>query len=465
MNILFIVKMIEYGDYLPVCYLSAVAKHLGHKTALCILDDHDVYEMVERIRPDILAYSSNVLGHDQMVRINKELKLKYDFISIMGGPHPTYMPELFESSSMDVFCIGEGELVFQEFLERIEKGESFDDVKNLITVKGRNEIRPLADLSTLYPPDRSITLDNSNLKNTSKKSFFTSRGCPFSCAYCCNDFFKQIYKGKGKVFRRFSVDQIIAEMKSVKASYKMEFVKLGDDLFALKVDKWLEDFLSRYKKEIGLSFNCYLRLDCVNEELLSLLRKSGCYSVHLSVDSISEHVREHVLNRKWKKVDVEEKIKLIHSFGINTWVNFMVAAPESTVDDDLGVVYMAKRTNISYVSTSTTIPLKNTSLWHYCVEKGYINKDYEGQMDQCAGKSPLNCFSRREKDIRYNVFCLANVVSHWPTPFFQLGMLLIRYAPSNRLFKMMRDWGYRYALKTKIFKIQDNQDTRKRFPR
>jgi len=331
MNVLFVIGRIDYGDHISLSYLSSIAKKGGFNTSLCILDTDDIFEKMEEIHPSIVAYSANIETYNKLIEANKSIKNKYEFISIMGGPHPTFRPDLFPESSMDVFCIGEGELPFGEFLDVVKHNNSFDNIDNLITKNGYKEVRPLINnLDNLPEADRDLTINNSYLKRVSKKSFYTTRGCPFTCSYCCNSYYKRLYRGKGRAIRRFSVDRIIKEMLQVKEKYKMDFVKIGDDLFASKVDGWLREFSNRYSKEIGIPFNCYLRLDLINDEMLELLKKAGCYSVHLSIDSCSKHVREKVLNRKWKDINFEKVIKKIHSYGIKTWVNFMLAAPEST---------------------------------------------------------------------------------------------------------------------------------------
>lgn len=98
-------------------------------------------------------------------------------MSIMGGPHPTFSPETFPESGMEAYCIGEGEYAFRDFLVKVEKGESFDDVENLITRNKTNPVRPLIrNLDELPLTDRDLILSNSYLKNTPKKTFFAARG-------------------------------------------------------------------------------------------------------------------------------------------------------------------------------------------------------------------------------------------------------------------------------------------------
>lgn len=455
MNILFVIKKIEFGDYISISYLSSIAKIRGHNVDICILDNNNIFNMVNDFEPDIIAYSANILGYDEMVEVNAELKNNHEFISIMGGAQPTFEPDLFPDSSMDIFCIGEGELVFEEFLEKVENNEPYDNVLNLITKKRINPIRNLIDnLDDLPLPDRNLTINNSFLKDSSKKSVFTSRGCPYSCSYCCNSYYNKMYKGKGKIIRRFSVDRIIEEIKHLINDCNVDFIKFGDDLFALKADDWLKEFSKKYKSEIDIPFNCYLRLDMISDELLLLLKNAGCYSVHLSVDSCSKNVRDNIFNRKWKNIDIKEKLLLVKKYGINTWVNFMLAAPESTLEDDLEAIELARRAKITYTAYSTTIPINNTVLYNYCIDHNYIDKDYKGDIGNSQYKSPLNCFSEKEKNIRYNILCLGPLASKLPYPFYKILLFTIKHVPPNRLFKKIRDRYLRYSRKNNIFKIK-----------
>jgi radical SAM superfamily enzyme YgiQ (UPF0313 family) len=406
------------------------------------------------ISAEVVAYSANIVGYNNMVESNKKLKEKYSFFSIMGGPYPTLRPDSFNDSSMDVFCVGEGDLPFRDFLIKFEKGESFDDIPNLITKNRINPVRDLIEnLDVLPMPDRSLTIENSFLKGTSKKSFFTSRGCPFSCSYCCNNYYNALYKGKGKVVRRFSVDYVIKEMKYVKDRYNMDFVRIGDDLFAWKADSWLEEFADKYRKEIGLPFACYLRLDTVDDNLLSLLKNAGCYSVILSVDSCSEYIREKILNRHWNKIDIESTIKLIHKYGIKTWVNFMLAAPESTVDNDIESLYLSRRCGVSCMSYTITMPMRGTDLFNHSLQKGYIDSNFDGYTTPDNADPPFKYLSEKEKRIVKNIFCLGPIVSKLPFPLFHLGLFVIKHSRPRKIFYKIQRWYTKYNRESVIFKI------------
>jgi len=457
MRVLFVVHQLGFADHVSIAYLSAIAKARGHATTFHNLQNGPLAEAVEAQHPDIVAFSANVVGFQALCEEHRRASRQHPYISIMGGPFPTYYPETFAGSGMDAYCIGEGEYAFRDFLACLEEGRSFEDVPNLVTAKGINPVRPLIEsLDELPLPDRDLTLAHSFLKDLPKKTVYATRGCPYKCAYCCNDYYQELYKGKGKIIRRFSVGRLLAEIKDMQGKYRMDFLKFGDDLFAARIDEWLLEFAERYPKEVGVPFNCYLRIDTITEDLVKLLKQAGCHSVHLSIDSLSKTVREKVLHRRMKDVDLEAILRILHRHGIATWVNFMLAAPESTLKDDLDTVLFSKRARITYNAYSTTVPMKGTALYDYCLEKGLIDPDsHTSDLSGCSQASTLTCFSPKERAVRFNVFLLGPAVAKLPFPLDRLGMLLIRYVRPNKLFTIIHDRVYRHFIEKRIFLVSD----------
>lgn len=455
MKILFCIYRLDFADHISLAYLSAVAKRLNHSTYLCVMQDSNLYEKIKEIKPDIVAYSANIYGFKELTSAHKAARKSFQFVSIMGGPHCTFYPDTIKDAGVDAYCIGEGEGAFHDFLQRVEHGKSFDDLPNINTSYATNSVRPLLmNLDEIPFPDRDITLANSYLKNTPKKTFYATRGCPFRCKYCANNYYHKLYHGRWAKLRRFSVDRLINEIEYVNSRYRMDFVKFGDDLFAMKADQWLVEFTKQYKRRIGVAFNCYLRFDTVDSELLSLLKEAGCYSVHLAVDSTSEHVREKILGRQMKKVDIAEKLRMIKSYGINTWVNYMLAAPESTLSDDINTIALNKKGKVSYASYSTTVPMPGTALYDYCLENKLIAESIDkADLSGVFKTSTLNCFSKREKNIRFNIFLLGAVIAKLPFPLDFIAIQLIKIIPPNRIFQKIRHLFYTYNIQNIIFKI------------
>lgn len=455
MKVLFTIAQIDFADHIALAYLSAAARELRCQSHLCVLTEERLSDAVLRVKPDVVAYSANVIGFPAIVAAHREARLKHPFISILGGPQATFSPESFEESGVDAYCIGEGEGAFADFLQCIKENRSFDQVPNLITRQGRNEVRPLLrDLDELPFPDRDLTLQHTFLKSTPKKTFYATRGCPFKCSYCCNNKYHALYKNKGPFVRRFSVERVIGEIEYVKNNYRMEFIKFGDDCFSLKADRWLEEFAEQYPRRIGIPFNCFLRLDTITDELLALLKKAGCYSVHLSVDSTSKPIREAVLKRNMRDIDIEGTLAKVHSYGINTWVNYMLAVPGSTLADDLEAIRMSKAGKVTYPSFSTAVPTAGTLFYDYCVDEGFVDPaTHSSDMSGCTERSTLNCFSKREQNVRFNIFLLGAIISKLPTPLGLLATQLIKIIPPNRLFRYLRKRYYQYSIENTIFRL------------
>lgn len=452
MKVLFVLHDLGFADHISIAHLSAIAKQAGHQTYFTMLDRFP--SIVEELEPDVIAYSTNIFGFKRIVEANVEAKEKCKFTSIMGGAQPTFSPETFPQSGMDAYCVGEGDYAFRDFLLNIN---DFNSVDNLITKVSKNKIRPLiTNLDELPVADRDLVISNSFLKNATKKTFYATRGCSFNCTYCCNNYFHQLYKGQATV-RRFSIERLIKEMEDVKSKYRMDFVKLGDDCFTIKADSWLEEFAEQYSKRINIPFNCYLRVDTIDNKMLRLLKEAGCYSVNLSVDSTSSYIRENILHRQMRAENVVERLRKIREYGINTNVNYMLAIPESTLQDDLDTIKQAREVKATWASHTTFVPIEKTELYNYCVEHKLLNPlAYEGDMSGCQEKSELSCFTEKEKDIRLNIFLLGDWIAKLPFVFSKVMLLLIQVIPPNRIFRIFNARRYRWYIEHKIFKVEDN---------
>ncbi|MEW6756156.1 MAG: cobalamin-dependent protein, partial [Candidatus Latescibacterota bacterium] len=147
MRILFVTHHLSYADHIAIAHLSAVAKERGHLTYFCTLVPErfcrtGLLEAIDAVLPHVVAYSVNVMGFQHAVAAQREACQRHSFVSILGGPQATFSPETFTASGMDAYCVGEGELAFGDFLDRVEHGLPYDDVPNLTTKMGVNPVRP-----------------------------------------------------------------------------------------------------------------------------------------------------------------------------------------------------------------------------------------------------------------------------------------------------------------------------------
>lgn len=457
MKILFIVKAIDFIDPQGIMQLSALAKAKGRQVFLGIFSREDIFKKIEKIQPQVIAYSASTGEHKYYFRINKEIKKQFpNIFTIMGGPHVTFYPDCIHTSTFDAICVGEGDEAFPELLERLERGESISNIKNIITKEYNNDLRPLyADLDTLPFPDRDIFYKTTEMGKFPIKSFMVSRGCPYNCTYCFNCSFREMYKGKGVYIRRKSVERSIEEIIYVRQRYPLQFVKFYDDIFAYPNDPWLEHFCKEYKKQIDLPFHCLTRPDLVNEDMIKTLKEAGCVSISMSIETANPYLRNEILKRNMSDEQIYKAFELCHRYNINTFANSILALPHSKIQDDITTVEMNIKCKVTFAEFPICHPYPGTQLGKYCKEKGIFESNYDTIHMSYMFKSPLSCFTKREKRIQRNLSLLGTVAVWQPV----LRNLILKYLislPNNILYI----WAYilvkMYLVKTKIYPFKLN---------
>jgi radical SAM superfamily enzyme YgiQ (UPF0313 family) len=236
--------------------------------------------------------------------------------------HPTVHPA--ESlRHADLLCVGEGEETLVELAERLEQGRPYEDVANLAFLKDGalvcNPVRPLLqDLDALPfldfgPEDHFIRdLKSDTLEPFTETYFrrhlagvpyvrgkvlrsfmyFTTRGCPFSCTYCVNDFYRRLYGAHGFI-RKMSCERVVAELESVVRQHPcIEEIEFCDDNFALRPAAEIETFSALYKKRVGLPFQLLMSPVHITEEKIAPLLEAGLVFVETGIQSAAEGSRQ-----------------------------------------------------------------------------------------------------------------------------------------------------------------------------
>lgn len=105
--------------------LSRAVKDAGHEMIAVCLPDPMWLSKIRDYKPDVITYSLMTGSHTQIFTLNKMLKKKFDFFSLMGGPHVTFVPDCVLQPEIDAICIGEGEGAIVDLLNALEKGRTF----------------------------------------------------------------------------------------------------------------------------------------------------------------------------------------------------------------------------------------------------------------------------------------------------------------------------------------------------
>lgn len=354
------VALITTGqENLGVEYLSSSIKRRGHEVRLFFdpqtfgggiflkidflkrvfdLQDKIVAKVLEW-QPDIIGFSCMTHNYYWSLQVARRIKEHTSTIPIIfGGIHPTSVPEeALSHSCVDMVAVGEGEASFAELIDNLENKTLLPDVKG-IYFKINGEIvqnppyPPIQDLDSLPYPDKNLFYDKvPSFLEIDSYSIMASRGCPFSCTYCCNDILHKLYKGHN-ILRRRSVDNVIEELRLAKGKFNFPEVFFQDDVFPYDL-AWLEEFSERYKKEINIPFQMIYHFKFTSEEHIRLLKSAGCYHIAFGVQSVSERIRREVCNRFYSNDEARGAINICKRNGIIVKVEHILGFPFETKDD------------------------------------------------------------------------------------------------------------------------------------
>lgn len=462
MKVLFVFKEIGLTEPLGVPYLSASLKESGYRTKLIQIEKTErPYEEIEEYSPDIIAYSFSTGFQRYILEVNRKIKERLpDTISVFGGPHPTFFPEIIDEDEVDVVCRGEGEEAIVELATALQRDEPIFDIPNLWVKKRgtvfKNPPRPLVkDLDEIPIPDRSIIYERDKyLRDARIKHFLNTRGCPYNCSYCFNHALEDIYKQSNvsaKRVRFHSVDRVIQEVNQVRDDYGLELVRFVSDIFNLSKD-WLREFSERFPDEVGLPFSCNVRANLIDDEVAYLMKKAGCISVLMGVESADDRMRNEVLCRKMSRDTIRGAADALHKQGINIYSQNIVGLPGETYKMALETMRFNSELGAEFAWVSIFMPYPGTKLGEYAVEEGYFDGDYDELNYNLHSDSSLTFKNPEDKSKIENLHKLFSVGASFPA--LQNTIEEICALPLNPLYRIVFRLWYGFAMHHWIFPIK-----------
>ncbi len=290
--------------------------------------------ILERFRPDLIGFSLTSLPMKEAAEVTARLREHFDVPVIWGGPGPTLEPE-WALQHADMACVGEGEEVLVTLANRLDAGADYADIPGLWLGRNgeivRNASAPYPELDGIAIPDfdpcRIYHINDDRLRSNVYPLFLrgqypimTQRGCPFSCNFCIESVYQDMF-GKKQSLRRRNVDVVIEELVAAKRRLAITHVMFYDDVFTVN-PRWLQEFAPRYKAEVGLPFWCYTYPTTTRREDIQLLKDAGMRSITMGVQSGSEEML-HEFRRPVPKQRAMEAARIIEECGVECFFDLI----------------------------------------------------------------------------------------------------------------------------------------------
>src|SRR3989339_53363 len=380
------------ADYLDTdSYLNQreIFQHYGaYKEALNDLN-HPIWEEVSDA---IKAFSLDVVGisvYTAAIKSSKNIArmikaVNEKILVIVGGPHPTLDAEgTLQCQDFDLAIRGEGEENFLELLS----GKETQSILGLSYRKGtkiiHNPDRPfIENLDSIPLPSRDLFWNNGQgLKKLDLGYILTGRGCPFCCTFCASP---AIWKRKTR-FR--SVESVLREIEMVLKDNPTTIIYFVDDTFTLKKDRAKEICRQIIERGYNFKWKCDTRADCLDEELVKLMKWAGCICAKIGVESGSERIIKQIKKNATKEV-MMRAARLIKAAGISLTVYLMAGFPGETDADLRETIEFAKELQADYYSLSVLAPYYGTEIYEEVKDK--LDKEHWEYFFHQSGDMILN---------------------------------------------------------------------------
>jgi radical SAM superfamily enzyme YgiQ (UPF0313 family) len=368
---------------LGLASVATTTRKAGHDVAMADLmvekDMRSVLkEAIEGFRPEIIGISVRNIDDQNMENPRFLLDPVKEIVSgcqslseatiVLGGAGYSIFPESALSFlGADMGIQGEGEVVFPDLIERLERGASLSGLPGLyLPGHGLQCKRMFAkNLDTLLLPDTDL-LSLPSQKEELWMPVQTRRGCPLNCSYCSTGTIE------GRVLRRHSPEAIVQWIARWREAGVHQFYFV-DNTFNLPPSHAKE--ICRKLIDHGLNTRWWSILypKHVDKELVGLMARAGCEQVSMGFESGSERILKN-MNKRFTLKEVRQISEMLSEHGIRRMGFLLLGSPGETRGSVEESLVFADSLKLDTLKITTGVRIyPHTSLAKKAIDDGVIS--------------------------------------------------------------------------------------------
>lgn len=278
---------------------------------------------------------------------------------VCGGAFATMFPQRMLERGAKFVLRADGEENLCRLANALRNGTDYTDIPSLCWLEGAearcNEIGglvnevdrcglPVVDSTGACYIEHDTLVEGDPQLSTRSYEVIASRGCPFTCSYCCCVNLRRLLPRGIHGVRTRSVKSVIDELvEAKKKCRKLVFIHFYDEIFP-NLPGWVDEFVKEYGRKIHMPFTIWSHPKMVDLETLKKLKSVGLTEVIMGIQSGSERVRRDIFHRYETQEEIINAIKAIRAAGV-FWGSFdlMLQHPFETIQDLKESYYLVKQ--------------------------------------------------------------------------------------------------------------------------
>lgn len=356
----------KVGFVLPpmgIAYIGSVLRDKGHSVR--IADFNVTNEKVDFSQFDVVGISSDTSRYKSSLMLAKEAKNAGCSV-VMGGPHVSYQDEEVLSTGLcDYVVRSEGEETMLELLDAMQGGD-VRAVRGLSYLNGTALHRTgprdfIQDLDSLVPARDLLDMKAYRHLEMAKRkmtSVLTSRGCPFSCSFCCSTEFS------GRKWRTRSPLKIVDEIEDIVTNHGFNGIAFLDDNFTLDSKRVIAICDEIMRRDLDIYWWCFSRADTLlkNEEMVRKMSEAGAKYIFIGFESRHQKTLDSY-NKKTTGSMARDVSALLRKYRISVHGSFIIGNTDETKEMVLDTVKYSREINPEAIQFSILTPYPGTRLF------------------------------------------------------------------------------------------------------
>jgi len=301
---------------------------------------------------------------------------------VLGGHGPSPIAKyVLRKTNVDIITIGEAEKSIVEIVK-----EKINRTCNLRSINGiawrnneeifiNNREDPISVLDDIpFPLWDCFPIDkykkNVKIFEQPEQEYslaaISTRGCINRCNFC--------YRMEDSIRLR-SVNNFVLELKELNDRYQINNFIFSDEMFVLNKKRLIEFEKELNKNNLDIHFSCDARVDKIDNEIVTILKRCGCVFVNFGLESTDDRVLK-LMNKNTTLEMNKRAVELILSVGgIGMGLNFLwgnIGDTEKSLFEN--VKFLNKYNTYKQIRTiRPPTPYPGSELYYIAIRNGLLN--------------------------------------------------------------------------------------------